>query len=292
MRGIVLAGGKSTRLYPITLAFSKQLLPVYDKPMIYYPISLLMLSGIQEILIITTPSDSILFQRLLGDGHEFGLQLHYQTQAEPKGIAEALLIGESFTEDQPVALALGDNLIYGHGLSQKLADAVFRATYAAKATIFASRVEDPRCYGVVTLDKDGRPLSIDEKPLHPESNLAVPGLYFYPEGATEQVKRLTPSSRGELEITALNQAYLKTKQLHAEPLGRGVAWFDMGTHESLLDAANFVEAVQRRQGLAIGCLEEIGHQQGWLADAEIQLTANRLATSSYGSYLKKQFGSL
>jgi glucose-1-phosphate thymidylyltransferase len=287
MKGIVLAGGKSTRLWPITLPFSKQLLPVYDKPMIYYPLSTLMLAGIQEILIICTLQDEYLFKRLLGDGSQFGLHFTYQVQLESRGIAEALIIGEDFIGDDPVVLTLGDNLIYGATLSQRLKDATIKTERRNAAVIFGYHVTNPTAYGVVELSSIGRPLSLQEKPITPKSDLAVPGLYFYPPGVSKIAFDLKPSARNELEITDLNQVYLNLDRLHVDVLGRGNAWFDMGTHESLLDAANFVEAVQRRQGLYIACPEEIAYANNWISKENLQTIADQHISSSYGYYLNQ-----
>lgn len=283
-KGIVLAGGSGTRLWPLTLATSKQLLPVGDKPMVYYPLSLLMLAGIQEIMIITTPEDASAFQRLLGDGSRFGISLHYRAQAKPNGIACALTIAAEWLAGSPSALVLGDNLLYGHGLTQRLAETNQRI---GGATIFACAVDDPTQYGVVTLDARGQPIALVEKPLTPTSNLAVPGLYFYDESAPARASLLQPSTRGELEITDLNKSYLRDRLLNVEQLGRGTAWLDMGSSQSLLAASNFVAAIQDRQGLSIACLEEIALEQGWLSLDRLCALAALMGNSTYGKHLTK-----
>ncbi len=282
MKGIVLAGGSGTRLYPITHGVSKQLLPVYDKPMIYYPLSSLMLAGIRDILVITTPEDQAAFQRVLGDGKTLGLDLQYKVQESPDGIAQAFLIGEDFIDGQPVALALGDNIFYGHGFPESLE----RATQRDRgATVFGYYVVDPERYGVVDFDAEGRAIAIEEKPSKPKSHYAVTGLYFYDEQVVEIARGLQPSPRGELEITDLNMEYLKRGQLHVELLGRGVAWLDTGTHESLLQAANFIQAIQDRQGLKVACLEEIAYRKGYFGRDQLREIGEVMAKNEYGQYL-------
>ncbi|PKG54904.1 glucose-1-phosphate thymidylyltransferase [Halomonas sp. MES3-P3E] len=262
MKGIILAGGSGSRLYPITLGFSKQLLPIYDKPMIYYPLSVLMLAGIRDILIITTPDDQASFQRLLGDGNRFGIHLSYAVQQSPDGLAQAFIIGERFIGRDNVCLVLGDNIFFGHSFTPKLRQAVKRTT---GATVFGYQVKDPERFGVVAFGADKRAVSIEEKPTKPRSNYAVTGLYFYDNNVMDVAKQVTPSERGELEITSINQAYLDRGNLHVELLGRGFAWLDTGTHESLLEAAQFVETIEKRQGYKIACLEEIAFNQSWLS---------------------------
>lgn len=264
MKGIILAGGSGTRLHPLTLAISKQLLPVYDKPMIYYPLSVLMLAGIKEILIISTPRDLPLFEQLLGDGSNFGISLSYCIQEKPQGIAQALLIGASFIQDSDVCLILGDNIFYGNGLQNKLMQSIKNTQTLQEATVFGYTVKDPSRYGVVSFDKQGKAIDIQEKPKHPTSNFAVVGIYFFPNDVVENAKKLTPSQRGELEITDLNNIYLKENRLRVETLGRGFAWLDTGTHESLVEATEFVKAVEKRTGLKIACLQEIALQNKWI----------------------------
>ncbi|MCS7268243.1 MAG: glucose-1-phosphate thymidylyltransferase RfbA [Geminicoccaceae bacterium] len=281
-KGILLAGGSGTRLYPVTRAVSKQLLPVYDKPLVYYPLSTLMLAGIREILVITTPEDRALFERLLGDGSQWGLALSYAVQPRPEGLAQALLIGERFLDGAHCCLILGDNIFFGHYLRVALNLAVRRPR---GATVFGYRVADPERYGVVVLDPQGRPLEIEEKPSRPRSNYAVTGLYFYDPRAVEIAKRLRPSQRGELEITDVNRAYLEVGELVVERLGRGYAWFDAGTHDSLLQASEFVRTLQERQGFQIACPEEIAFLQGWIDREQVERLAAPLARTAYGRYL-------
>jgi glucose-1-phosphate thymidylyltransferase len=283
-RGIILAGGSGTRLYPLTIAVSKQLMPVYDKPMVYYPMSVLMLAGIREILIISTPQDLPLFQHLFGDGSQLGLKLAYAAQPQPEGLAQAFHIGADFVAGHPSALVLGDNLFYGHDFAQALQAASARAT---GATIFGYRVANPAAYGVVEFAPDGRALSIEEKPRKPKSNYAVPGLYFYDEQVVKLARSLQPSARGELEITDLNRLYLEQNQLHVELLGRGTAWLDTGTQDSLIEAAQFVHAIESRQGLKIACLEEIAWHNGWINQAQMQANIEKLGKSGYADYLRR-----
>lgn len=282
MKGIILAGGKGTRLFPLTLSLSKQLLPVYNKPMVYYPLSMLMLAGIREVLIISTPEDLPLFRRLLGDGSQWGMRFAYAEQAEPRGLPDAFILGRDFIGQDSVALILGDNIFYGHGMPATLRNA---AQSLQGALIFAYHVANPERYGVVELDQDDRVLSIEEKPLQPRSNFAIPGIYFFDRRVAEIAGRLKPSLRGELEIIDVIQAYLRLNQLQVQVLGRGIAWLDMGTHESLLQAANYVQAVEERQGLMISCPEEIAYRMGFIDAEKLREEALKTASNSYGSYL-------
>lgn len=285
MKGIILAGGSGTRLYPLTKAVSKQIMPVYDKPMIYYPLSTLMLAGIREILIISTPRDLPVFQELFGTGEHLGLKVSYAVQESPRGLADAFIIGEEFIGDDNVALVLGDNIFYGQSFSRTLRSAVERIEQQKGATIFGYYVRDPREYGVVEFDENGRAISIEEKPEHPKSNYAVPGLYFYDHDVVEIAKNVKPSARGEIEITSVNNAYLERGDLYVETMGRGFAWLDTGNHDALLDAADFVAAFQKRQGLYISCIEEIAYKRGFISKEQLIELAQPLLKTNYGKYL-------
>ncbi len=287
MKGIVLAGGSGTRLYPITKGVSKQLLPIYDKPMVYYPISVLMLAGIRDILIISTPHDLPGFRRLLGDGSDFGVHFTYAEQPSPDGLAQAFIIGEEFIGDDSVCLVLGDNIFHGNGLGKMLRQAVSTAEQDKQATVFGYWVADPERYGVAEFDNNGRVLSIEEKPKEPKSNYAVVGLYFYPNKVVKVAKNIKPSARGELEITSVNQEFLKDGELNVQLMGRGFAWLDTGTHDSLAEASTFIEVIEKRQGLKVACLESIAYEKGWLNADEIRRLAQPMAKNQYGQYLLK-----
>lgn len=287
MKGIVLAGGSGTRLYPITKGVSKQLLPVYDKPMVYYPISVLMQAGIREILIISTPQDLPGFKRLLGDGSDYGVQFTYAEQPSPDGLAQAFIIGEDFIGEDSVCLILGDNIFHGNGINRMLREAVRAAEQEDKATVFGYWVNDPERYGVAEFDAQGNCLSIEEKPLHPKSNYAVVGLYFYPNRVIEVAKTIRPSARGEYEITSVNQRFLEDGQLKVQIFGRGFAWLDTGTHDSLSEASTFVEVIEKRQGLKVACLESIAYRQGWISEERLRQVAQPMIKNQYGQYLLK-----
>lgn len=292
MKGIVLAGGTGSRLYPITKGVSKQLLSVYDKPMIYYPVSVLMLAGIKDILIISTPEDLPSFKKLLGDGSQLGLNFQFLEQDSPKGLAEAFIIGEQFIGNDNVCLVLGDNIFYGQGFGNLLQKSVENCNNLNQATVFGYYVNQPERYGVVDFDEDGKALSIEEKPLVPKSNFAVTGLYFYPNEVIEIAKSIKPSARGELEITAINQAFLEKENLNVEVMGRGYAWLDTGTHDSLLEASNFIQTIEKRQGLKIACLEEIAFRKGFINKEQLKNLAENLAASEYGIYLQNLFSGI
>ncbi len=287
MKGIILAGGAGTRLYPLTMVTSKQLLPIYDKPMVYYPLSTLMLAGIKDILLISTPTDLPNFERLLGDGSEFGIHLSYEVQPSPDGLAQAFLIGEKFIGDQACAMVLGDNIFYGNGFGKTLCAAAENAEINQRATVFGYYVNDPERFGVVAFDESGKAISIEEKPKLPKSNYAVTGLYFYPAGVSQRAKNVTPSARGELEITTLNEMYLKDELLDVQLLGRGFAWLDTGTVDSLAEATDFVKTLQNRQGIQISALEEIAYRNGWITKEKLLESAERYGKSPYGAHLKK-----
>ena len=282
-KGIILAGGSGTRLYPLTLAISKQIMPVYDKPMIYYPLSVLMEAGIKEVLIISTPRDIVIFKSLLGDGSQWGMNFEYKIQEKPNGLAEAFIIGEEFIGEDNVAMILGDNMFYGEHLSEKLKEATQRDD---ESTIFGYYVKDPRAYGVVEIDKKGNAISIEEKPANPKSNYAVPGLYFYTNDVIKIAKNVKPSARGELEITSVNEEYMNMGKLKVEKLGRGMTWFDTGTHDALLETASFVQTIEKRQGLQISCPEEIAYKNGWITAEELSKLADKYMKTDYGRYLK------
>jgi len=288
MKGIILAGGSGMRLYPLTKGVSKQLMPIYDKPMIYYPLSVLMLSGIQEVLIISTPDDLSRFEQLLGDGSDIGMKFEYIVQPSPDGLAQAFILGKDFIGDDDTCLILGDNIYYGHGMTDMLANAVSNAKDKNMATVFGYHVRDPERYGVVDFDAAGKALSIEEKPKTPKSNYAVTGLYFYPNDVIKKVFEVVPSDRGELEITTLNQMYLSEERLSVELLGRGYAWLDTGTHESLLEASTFIETIERRQGLKVACIEEIAFEKGYINKEELIELAQPLAKNQYGQYLLRR----
>ena len=292
MKGIILAGGSGTRLYPLTKCLSKQLMPIYDKPMIYYPLSVLMLAGIQDILIISTSEDLPRFERLLGDGSDIGMKFEYKIQPSPDGLAQAFLLGKDFINDDDVCLILGDNIFFGHGLTEMLANAFFNAEEKKLATVFGYHVNNPEHYGVVDFDNSGKALSIIEKPQHPKSNYAVTGLYFYPSDIVGKAQTVLPSHRGELEITSVNQMYLEEDRLNVEIMGRGYAWLDTGTHESLLEASTFIETIERRQGLKVACIEEIAFDQGYINKKQLIKLAQPLSKNQYGKYLLKRVDQL
>ncbi len=288
MKGIILAGGAGTRLYPATKVQCKQLLPVYDKPMIYYPLSVLMLAGIRDILIISTPEDTPKFELLFGNGNQYGLRLSYKVQPRPEGLAQAFILGEEFLNGSDVCLILGDNIFYGHGLTEVLGKSVHTVIKERKSVVFGYYVNDPERYGVVEFDSRGNAISIEEKPKKPKSHYAVVGLYFYTSDVVEIAKKITPSARGELEITSVNQEYLQRGSLKVEILGRGFAWLDTGTHDSLLEAANFIEVIEKRQGLKIACIEEIAYRNGWIDEEQLKKLADPMVNSGYGEYIYKK----
>ena len=290
MKGIILAGGSGTRLFPLTKGVSKQLMPIYDKPMIYYPLSVLMLAGIQEVLIISTPDDLPRFEQLLGDGSEIGMSFDYLEQPSPDGLAQAFVLGRDFIGNDNVSLILGDNIFYGQGMNQMLSKALVNAENNKTATVFGSHVQDPERYGVVDFDKNGRALSIEEKPKNPKSNYAVTGLYFYPNDVVEKAAEVLPSERGELEISSVNQMFLDEGRLNVEIMGRGYAWLDTGTHENLLEASTFIEIIERRQGLKVACIEEIAFEKGYIDKAQLIELATPLINNQYGQYLIKRAG--
>jgi len=289
MKALLLAGGTGSRLFPVTLGVSKQLLPVYDKPMVYYPLSVVMLAGIREVLVLSTPKDIVQYKRLLGDGSQWGIILQYKIQKEPKGLAEAFVLGEDFIGEDPVCLILGDNIFYGLDFSEQLETVVEKTKLGHKATIFGYTVKDPQRYGVIEFDGQGKALSIEEKPEMPKSNQAVVGLYFYPNEVVSVAKQIRPSARGELEITAVNEHFLKAGKLQVETLGRGFAWLDTGTHESLLEAGQFIETIEKRQGIKIGCLEEVAYQKGYTTKEQLLEQAQKLQGTSYGDYLLERY---
>ncbi len=282
-KGIILAGGSGTRLYPLTLAISKQIMPVYDKPMIYYPLSVLMEAGIREVLIITTPRDSETFKNLLQDGSQWGMRFEYKVQSEPRGLADAFIIGEEFIGKDDVAMILGDNMFYGSHLTEMLK----KANEREESTIFGYQVKDPRAYGVVEIDENGKAISIEEKPQNPKSNYAVPGLYFYSNDVVEIAKNVKPSARGEIEITSINEEYMKQNRLYVETFGRGMTWFDTGTHDALLETASFVQTIEKRQGMQVCCPEEIAYQKGWINKEQLSTLADKYMKTDYGKYLKE-----
>ncbi len=289
MKAIVLAGGTGSRLFPVTLGVSKQLLPVYDKPMIYYPLSTLLLAGMKEVLLISTPEDIGCYKRLLGDGSQWGIKISYAIQEKPNGLAEAFLLGEKFIGNDPVCLVLGDNIFYGEGLEILLNNARKRAVSSSQATVFGYTVKNPQRYGVIEFDSEGKALSIEEKPKEPKSDKAVVGLYFYPNSVVEIAKKVTPSPRGEVEITSVNQTFLNAGVLHVEQLGRGFAWLDTGTHESLIAAGQFIQTIEKRQGLKVGCLEEIAYENGLITKKELLKQAQKLQNTTYGDYLSEHY---
>jgi len=288
MKGIILAGGSGTRLFPLTKGVSKQLMPIYDKPMIYYPLSILMLAGIQEVLIISTPEDLPRFEQLLGNGSEVGMKFEYLVQPSPDGLAQAFILGRDFIGNDDVSLILGDNIFYGHGMNQILSQALENVENSNMATVFGSHVHDPERYGVVDFDKNGRALSIEEKPKNPKSNYAVTGLYFYPNDVVNKAAKVVPSDRGEIEITSVNQMFLNEERLHVEIMGRGYAWLDTGTHENLLEASTFIEIIERRQGLKVACIEEIAFEKGYIDREQLIELAMPLSNNQYGQYLLKR----